>query len=172
MNKCWRCDLLFESITDLQNHLHAADNIKNDGKFPWDDELYLKPFMVDDALLYSFSIEEDEEEVDPPVTKEDILSELMNDGEIPEIYNRCHGILDTEKPQTSACLDSRRHAEDLASFFEKSEINGESTQKRKDRQLTVSFANVVAREIKNVNENYFSSYGSFGIHKEMISDKV
>ena len=42
-------------------------------------------------------------------------------------------------------------------------------QNRNDKQLRASFA---AREINNVNENYFGAYGSFGIHREMISDKV
>lgn len=35
-------------------------------------------------------------------------------------------------------------------------------RKYKDGQLKESFANVAAKEIKNVNEKYFDSYGSFG----------
>ena len=32
--------------------------------------------------------------------------------------------------------------------------------------------NLVAKDIKKVNENYFGAYSSFEIHREMISDKV
>lgn len=42
----------------------------------------------------------------------------------------------------------------------------------KDEELEVSFAKVEASEIKIVNKNYFGLYSSFGIHREMISDKV
>ncbi|ERN08006.1 hypothetical protein AMTR_s00012p00256080 [Amborella trichopoda] len=52
---------------------------------------------------------------------------------------------------------------------------GQSSQvpskKSKDKSLKVSSANVMAREIQNVNEGYFGSYSSFSIHKEMISYK-
>ncbi|PKU87939.1 probable protein arginine N-methyltransferase 3 [Dendrobium catenatum] len=179
MNKCRSGYVLFKNFTCL----HDADNIKKDGKFPWDEESYLKPFIIDDALLHSFANDEDEDDFDPPVTEEYILSELMNDGHIAQVYHSSQGILDAENPQTSACLDIRKHVaaeEKVANFFEKSKsngicggsFNGESHQKQKDCQLKVSFANVVAREIRNVNDNYFGSYASFGIHKEMISDKV
>ncbi|KAK1292576.1 putative protein arginine N-methyltransferase 3 [Acorus calamus] len=49
---------------------------------------------------------------------------------------------------------------------------GALKQKGRNKHLRVSFVNVAAREIKNVNDSYFGAYGSFGIHKEMISDKV
>ncbi|KAK8942968.1 putative protein arginine N-methyltransferase 3 [Platanthera zijinensis] len=183
MNKCWCCNLSFKGIIDLQNHLHAADAIKKDGIFPWDDDSYLKPFIIDDALLHSFPNDDDfdNEDFDPPVTKEDIVGELINNAYISEIYNSSHDILDTEKPQPSACYDIRMDVteENAANPFVKNKSNainggcdnGELPQTH-ECKLKVSFANVVSREIKNVNENYFGSYGSFGIHREMISDKV
>lgn len=182
-NKCWGCNLSFKSIIDLQNHLHSADVIKKDGIFPWDCDSYLKPFIIDDALLHSFPNDDDDnnEDFDPPVTKEDIRGELINNAYILEIYNSSHDNLDTEKPLPSACYDIRRNAteENAANPCEKNKSNvinggcdnGELPQTQ-ERKLKVSFANVVSREVKNVNENYFGSYGSFGIHREMISDKV
>lgn len=182
MNKCWSCDLEFKSIIDLQNHLHVLDTIKKDESFPWNDDLYLKPFMNDDALLHSFADDEDED-FDPPATKEEILSEILNDGDIAEIYDSNYGILDAQNLQPSVCHDIRRDVVtkvNVTNQFEKCKSNnidagsgnGELRHMLKDCNLKVSFANVVAREIKNVNENYFGSYGSFGVHREMISDKV
>ncbi|KAG0497008.1 hypothetical protein HPP92_001699 [Vanilla planifolia] len=180
--KCWACGLTFECIAELQNHLHAAVNIKICGNFPWDDDLYLKPFMNDDALLHSFAGDEEEEHFDGLVTKEDIHCEVVNVEDINEIYNCNQRILEADKPYhindhlIKGDVVDEFHA---SNHFERNKSNSiygkvENRglhQKKKD-ELKVSFANVAAKEIKNVNENYFGSYGSFCIHKEMISDKV
>ena len=48
-----------------------------------------------------------------------------------------------------------------------------SDRKSKDKHLEICSAKAaVTNEIKNVNKNYFGSYSSFAIHREMISDKV
>ncbi|KAG8391100.1 hypothetical protein BUALT_Bualt01G0152700 [Buddleja alternifolia] len=39
-------------------------------------------------------------------------------------------------------------------------------------KYTVFSTKIAANEIKNINKNYFGSYSSFGIHRDMISDKV
>jgi protein arginine N-methyltransferase 3 len=45
--------------------------------------------------------------------------------------------------------------------------------KKKDKKdLKVTFAEVAKREARNVNKDYFGSYSAFGIHREMLSDKV
>lgn len=44
---------------------------------------------------------------------------------------------------------------------------------KKDRKdLKVTFSEVAKRELRNVNKDYFGSYSAFGIHREMLSDKV
>lgn len=48
---------------------------------------------------------------------------------------------------------------------------GLSTNKDK-KDLKVTFAEVARRELRNMNEDYFGSYSAFGIHREMLSDKV
>lgn len=42
----------------------------------------------------------------------------------------------------------------------------------KDKKLRVSFAKVAEREMRNANRDYFGSYSAFGIHREMLSDRV
>ncbi|CAA0838877.1 Probable protein arginine N-methyltransferase 3 [Striga hermonthica] len=43
---------------------------------------------------------------------------------------------------------------------------------RKNETNVKSSIKIASDQIKNINKSYFNSYGSFGIHREMISDKV
>ncbi|XP_058078832.1 probable protein arginine N-methyltransferase 3 [Magnolia sinica] len=188
-NKCWNCGSTFQSNKDLQNHLHAAFNFGKDGKLPWQDDMYLKPFMPEDALLHSFGDDEDgEDDYTTSVDREELLRELANSKDLGEICIDDEDILDTV-PSELVAPNKNRSKEascvmngslNLTHSLEKVAMNrmasgedlGSPSQKQKDKNLRVSFANVAAKEIKNVNESYFGAYGSFGIHKEMISDKV
>lgn len=50
---------------------------------------------------------------------------------------------------------------------------GTTVTKKKDRKdLKVTFAQVAEKEMRNANKDYFGSYSGFGIHREMLSDKV
>lgn len=53
-----------------------------------------------------------------------------------------------------------------------SECGGSPEKVTNDKQLRTYIPKLVAKDIKIVNEDYFGSYSSFGIHREMISDKA
>lgn len=181
-NKCWSCGLACECNRKLQDHLHKYTICKKDGKFLWEDDMYLKPSLVDDALLHSFACDEDDEDFTASINKEELMRELMNNGSVDELSNGIHGIdLDNLELDIPHKIEKKEtYGENITDHFGKTTSNGiigESTlgelhQKQKDKSLKVSFANVAAKEIKKVNDNYFGAYGSFGIHREMISDKV
>lgn len=69
---------------------------------------------------------------------------------------------------------------DISAKFEKAvttestgeDKNGSLLEEQTDRQLKITRASVTAKEIKSVDDNYFGSYSSFGIHREMLGDKV
>ncbi|CAD5181458.1 unnamed protein product [Musa acuminata subsp. malaccensis] len=177
-NKCWCCGLTLQCSRDLQNHLHPASNFEKDGNFFWEDDLYLKPYMVDDPLLHSFAGDEDEEE-DPPAVDEEMMRELMTSEELPKLCNDGQSMINGDSPISDVFKETGNTEASLDSMDKISQgmmTNGmilkPCDQKQKDKILRVSLANVVARKIKNVNEKYFGSYGSFGIHREMLSDKV
>lgn len=46
------------------------------------------------------------------------------------------------------------------------------SKKKSKKNLKVTFAEVAKKEARNVNKDYFGSYSAFGIHREMLSDKV
>lgn len=178
-NRCWSCGLACQSQQDIQNHLHETVKLK-DIKPLWDDDKYLKPFMQDDPLLYSF----DEEGEDNHMTLDD-QEELMRD--LRNIDEMC--IEDTDTLEKSAHGYGENGAKEVASTSSSHEnmgnsskmemVNGDSEErvgssdgKPSDKHSKASIMNLVDKDIKKANANYFGAYSSFGIHREMISDKV
>lgn len=180
-NRCWSCGLACQSHQDIQNHVHETVKLK-DIKPLWDDDKYLKPFMQDDPLLYSFN--EDEEGEDNHMTLDD-QEELMRD--LRNIDEMC--IEDTDTLEKYAHGYGENGAKEVASTCSSHEnvgnsskmemVNGDSEErvgssdgKPSDKHSKVSLMNLVDNDIKKANANYFGAYSSFGIHREMISDKV
>ncbi|KAF0895122.1 hypothetical protein E2562_006829 [Oryza meyeriana var. granulata] len=165
-NKCWSFGQAFSSNGELCNHLQASEIPQLEGKVPWGDDVYLKPFMEDDSLLHSLSIfdEDDEEGCGMPVergecsagngslaeTRESHLNSIMNDGS--DVVDRF---------EKTCTIESTA-----------GECSGSLAQELSDKQLKIARASAAARGIKSVDDNYFGSYSSFGIHREMLGDKV
>ncbi|KAE8038434.1 hypothetical protein FH972_010945 [Carpinus fangiana] len=183
-NRCWSCGVTCQSNQDLQNHLHETVNLQ-DIKSLWEDDRYLKPFMKDDSLLYSFGEDEEgEDNCTASVDKEELMRDLENFEEI-SIDDENAG--DTTVFSSDTCdknggiiVSASNDYSHTASSLEKVVVNGvdsrehadSSVGKLKDKPLRASFPTLIAKDIKNVNKNYFGAYSSFGIHREMISDKV
>lgn len=179
-SRCWSCGLSCQSKHDLQNHLH--DVIDFNGIKPlWDDDRYLKPFMQDDSLLCNFGEYEEVEDEQISITDEDLLRELKN---IKEAYG---DDLDAVKSLVANGFFRRNEATSVsddhsnhASSSDKELINGKGSRscvsligkEPEEGSLMGNPQNHIAKHIKKVNESYFGSYSSFGIHREMLSDKV
>ncbi|KAI3990041.1 hypothetical protein MKX01_013527 [Papaver californicum] len=172
-----------------ENRSWSWSCLENEKRF-WEDDKYLKPFMKEDSLLHNFWEDEDDDEEDykMAVDKEEILMELENNQNVEMSQLIDEDIMDVV-PSRPSCSKENGNKEkfpesngylDMLRSLEKVTLNGgvvgtdsESSNNKEKRKLgKVSFANVVAKEIKTVNENYFRAYGKFGIHREMISDKV
>ncbi|KAK4285325.1 hypothetical protein QN277_002036 [Acacia crassicarpa] len=182
-NKCWSCGLTFQSNKDLLNHLHDTVNLK-DIKCLWDDERYLKPFIQDDSLLYSFDeSEEIEDDEFTPINEEELIGDLKNSEEI------CDGDQNTvEKMVLNAddCNMSRVNGTTISvndinspSTSDKDLVNDKdsrgfvsSDDKNQEGRMISNSSSRLAKHIMKVNENYFGAYSSFGIHREMLSDEV
>lgn len=183
-NRCWNCGSACQSKHDLLNHLHDVADF-NDIKRLWDDDGYLKPFMQDDSLLYSFDEYEDGEDEQISPMDEDLVRDLKNAGEISfDDQDAMKNLAVNDDPyevcrrkETASVLDDHSN---LASSSDKELINGKGSRGcvasiDKDPEEGYLMANShihIAKHIKKVNEGYFGSYSSFGIHREMLSDKV
>ncbi|GLT64965.1 hypothetical protein SLA2020_374240 [Shorea laevis] len=177
-NRCWSCGVTCLSNQELLNHLHHAVDIK-DVKLPWDDDKYLTPFMQEDSLLYSFGEDEEgEDDYKTSFDKEEVLRDLkdfgyfsLNEENIGEEIAVSTDISD-ENRMEEAVLLSNGHLNE-ANSSEKALTNGTDCDGNlKDKHSRIDLVNLVGKQIKKVNEDYFGSYSSFGIHREMIGDKV
>lgn len=149
------------------------------------DDKYLNPFMQEDPLLYSFGQDEESDNDDAtPLEKEEIMTDLREFGNISiddaDLIYALLSDLDAsnedgrEGASTSNGYSSMENISEkkIGSCICAKEDVGSFRGKAKDKHVRVSFANVVSKEIKNANEDYFGAYSSFIIHREMISDKV
>ncbi|KAK3219341.1 hypothetical protein Dsin_013311 [Dipteronia sinensis] len=182
-NRCWSCRLTCQSNQDLQSHLHETVNFRDIQLFCGDDK-YLKPFLQEDKLLYSFS--DDDEGEDDYITSLD-KEEVMKD--LRQFEDICIDDENTVKKFESETCSANENGKkvsstsnghlNIASSSGTAIINGldssgvgPSEEKANGKDSRVSLVNLAAKDIKKVNESYFGSYSSFGIHREMISDKV
>lgn len=181
-NRCWSCGLSCQSNQDLQNHLHKTVNL-NSMKAPWDDDKYLKPFREDDPLLYSFA--EDEEDDDISLTNNNLGRNMDSDGgncnademtgeSLPFHHNQIeeNGIKDCSSTSHGYLNPPSNLEAVIQSTVKTTETLGLNDKMLEDDQLKVSRGSLYSKDIKNVNDSYFGSYSSFGIHREMLSDKV
>ncbi|XP_010464990.1 PREDICTED: probable protein arginine N-methyltransferase 3 [Camelina sativa] len=143
-----------------------------DVKFPWDEEKYLKPFLQDDSLLYSFADDEEDEEEEDTFDRDEAMEDLEKLGDLS---------IDVEAlGETSMSSSDKSNINGSKDVNLLSNCNGMKEQSSagdlivngKDAEPKVCDGRLVNRNIRKVNENYFGSYSSFGIHKEMLSDKV
>lgn len=160
VNKCWSCGVTCSSKGELQKHLHLADNFDGNN-FPWDADTYLKPFLQDDPLLYSFC-EDDDEECDNMSVDTSELESYLSQFEHIDIHDESS----SDRCASDLIVPCENGGKDVASSSCKDMRN------RENEMENIPSTKIVAKEIKSVNKNYFGAYSSFGIHREMISDKV
>ncbi|KAL2478205.1 putative protein arginine N-methyltransferase 3 [Forsythia ovata] len=170
-NRCWSCGMTCQSLRDLQNHLHGVVNFES-SMLQWDNDRYLSPILQDDALLYSFAEDEEDEDgdnmsFDPKelvnwnqFEQISIEDENCSDRYVSQLMTPCENV--GNEVASASDRGIKAGVEDAVSSF----------RNEKDEQFNVSSAKIVANQIRDINKSYFGSYSSFGIHREMISDKV
>ncbi|KAJ0531102.1 putative methyltransferase transcription factor C2H2 family [Helianthus annuus] len=156
-NQCWSCGSTCKSRQALQDHLHEPSGFEN-SNLPWDNDMYLKPYMEEDNLLYSFDEDEEVDDDDDTVRNIDGFEKMSIDDET-----------DLESYASDLNLLKSCKENEVKGGTSVSATNGESSD---DKRSNNSFVKAPNRDIMIVNKDYFGSYSSFGIHKEMISDKV
>ncbi|XP_068666391.1 probable protein arginine N-methyltransferase 3 [Aristolochia californica] len=145
--------------------------------------------MSEDAFLHSFGGDEDDrDECTPTVDREEFLREVDYVKDFAKICLVDENVLDAVLYELDYVhgpfkkVHEEVHEVPIAAYKAQNVIAGNGIPggelgrfpawERKDNSLKGSFANVAARVIKNVDENYFGTYSSFGSHREMISEMV
>ncbi|GKC00532.1 probable protein arginine N-methyltransferase 3 [Tanacetum coccineum] len=168
-NQCWNCGWTCESREELQAHLHEPTSLSN-SKLMWDNDMYLKPYMENDHLLFSFDedVDDDEDMV------ENLETMSIDDKMDLETYASNFELLKSCKENEVASVSENNGASSSNGAKVKScnAETGGAYDKMSNEKKPITFSVNVDRDIMIVNKDYFGSYSSFGIHKEMISDKV
>ncbi|XP_059832016.1 protein arginine N-methyltransferase 3 isoform X1 [Hypanus sabinus] len=129
---------------------------------PWDKEEYMKPFCTEDPLL-QFDIDEIWEHV----VQKPCPSEQTNDpGQVQASH--LQSLAEVERRAEKAEAAVERIMEDfqkLRQYVQDFVINV-------DARTGTSNANAIADLQEEEESVYFSSYGHYGIHEEMLKDKV
>lgn len=152
---------------------------------PWDDDKYLNSFLQEDPLLHSF-FDDDECEEDYNVIADD--DELVRIWKTEKIKIDDESDLEKMAPACNSSLKdgSKQIVYDASATHSSLEVpsdnvtvsscnlsnGGPSFGNPNNKPLRDFPAKISDTEILNVNRSYFGSYSSFGIHREMISDKV
>lgn len=129
--------------------------------------MYLKPFMEDDSVLHSLFMDDDEEDEECGISMERGQCSAGERVLAEPLGNKLSTLSERNGSEISAQFEKRctigsTQGEDRESF----------AHETNDSQLKVARASVNAKAIKTVDDNYFGSYSSFGIHREMLGDKV
>ncbi|KAF7824750.1 putative protein arginine N-methyltransferase 3 [Senna tora] len=180
-NRCWNCGFTCESNQNLQSHLHDIVNFK-DIKLQWGDDRYLKPFIQDDSVLYNFAdYEESEDEQTTPINKEQFVKDLKI---FEEMFNGYRSTMEKVvanddknnlcgmKETTSVSDDYVNHDSSLYKDHSNDKGSRGYVKNQEEGCLIANSSCRLARHVMKVNESYFGSYSSFGIHREMLSDKA
>ncbi|XP_069761001.1 protein arginine N-methyltransferase 3 isoform X2 [Narcine bancroftii] len=129
---------------------------------PWDKDEYMKPSSVDDPLL-QFDIDE----IWEGVKKQPGSSEKANsEGQAQALLSQ--RLEEAEKRAEKAEVAIERIMEDLQKmrqYVQDFVINA-------DARTGTSTTNAIADLREEEESIYFSSYGHYGIHEEMLKDKV
>lgn len=177
-NKSWS----FAEICSSDEKLMGHGQTKN---LPWDDDKYLNPFLEDDAVLYSFDDDDEDDSfsVDPTEPALSQFEHLKVDEGCSSMHtSECDSSTLENGCQNGAKVINYDHHNgtdgenqfDMLIADDVTDIsNGALALKRTtDDKRSASYSRSSPDDIERTNKSYFSSYSSFGIHRDMISDKV
>lgn len=124
---------------------------------PWDKEEYLKPVLEDDLLL-QFDVEDLYEPVSVPFSYPNGLSE--NTSVVEKLKHMEARALSAEAALARMREDLQRMKQFAQDFVMNADVR------------TCSSTTAIADLQEDEDGVYFSSYGHYGIHEEMLKDKV
>lgn len=116
----------------------------------WNDEKYLKPLEYESWLCYDYDA---------------LRSDAATTSNEQELLNR---ITEQAKLLQQASEDMERMRFDYKELLQKVHTEAEKSSDQK----SVAGNNSIVRNTPTLDKEYFNSYSHFGIHHEMLSDRV
>lgn len=138
----------------LEGNSHSESSNSTETKVPAGTESVGASELADLTKFFQSLGEDIRDELVSPV-------DLSSTCDVPA-HSSSGSLLQDDGPPEAIDVDDR----------EVIELESKLPKKKNKKDLKVTFAEVAKREARNVNKDYFGSYSAFGIHREMLSDKV
>ncbi|PZC75315.1 hypothetical protein B5X24_HaOG206454 [Helicoverpa armigera] len=164
------CYSYIKLINYIKTHKPKPEVITNLNKVLWDDEKYLQPVEQDEWLMYDFDALTDKPS-SPKTYHANVENGLvtLSEAHFTELQRTIQFL--TQQLTESATL-LKNAKEDIKQMQESMQNLVEGGQLQKNNDETPAAANCVASVPLEMDDGYFSTYAHFGIHYDMLSDKV
>lgn len=163
------CYSYIKMINYIKTHKSTSDAIMNTRQPQWEDEIYLRPVENDEWLTFDF-----ESLMEKPSSPKTYHANVEN-GLVTLSQAHFIELQRTIQNYTEQLKESQTHLQmardDINQMKEsiKTLVEGGSSIDNKD---STTIENCVSQVPLECDEGYFSSYAHFGIHYDMLSDKV
>ncbi|XP_075992702.1 arginine methyltransferase 3 [Anticarsia gemmatalis] len=164
------CYSYIKLINYIKTHKPSAEVISNCNEAVWDDEKYLKPVENDDWLMYDFDSLTDKPS-SPKTYHANVENGLVTLSQAHflelqrTIQNLSQQLNENQTHLQMAKEDINKMQQSMKTIVE----GGSSSSSNAGPSVIVNCVSSVPLES---DEGYFSTYAHFGIHHDMLSDKV
>lgn len=163
------CYSYIKLINYIKTHKSTAEDIMSVDKSVWDDEKFLKPVGSDEWLMFDFD-SLTEKQNSPKTYHANVENGLVTLSQAHFIeLQRTIQMLTEQLKESQTHLQMAKEDMSKMQVSMKSIVDGGSANDIGDSTLIVDCVSKVPLES---DEGYFSSYAHFGIHYDMLSDKV
>lgn len=164
------CYSYIKLVCYIKTHKPSPEAIITTKKVLWDDEKYLKPIEDDDWFMYDFDSLTDKPS-SPNTYHANVENGLVTLSQAHFIeLQRTIQTLSEQLKESQTHLQMAREDIDKMQSSMKTLVEGGPTNNNGDQD------NVILKCVSNLpledDEGYFNTYAHFGIHYDMLSDKV
>lgn len=162
------CYSYIKLINYIRTHKPTPEVITNLNRVLWDDDKYYKPVEQDEWLMYDFDALTDKPS-SPKTYHANVENGLvtLSEAHFSELQ-RTIQLLTQQLAESSTLLSNAK--EDIKKMQDSMQTLVEGGNKNNTEVPTE--ANCVASVPLEIDDGYFSTYAHFGIHYDMLSDKV
>ncbi|XP_047987741.1 protein arginine N-methyltransferase 1 [Leguminivora glycinivorella] len=164
------CYSYIKLINYIKTHKPKADSVMNATEALWEEDKYLKPVENDEWLMFDF-----ESLADPPSSPQSYHANVEN-GLVTLTQSHFQELQRTIQVLTQQLNESKTHLQMAKEDISKMQASmktivdvGSSNSNGGDGVMIVDCVSKVPLED---DEGYFNTYAHFGIHYDMLSDKV
>lgn len=164
------CYSYIKLINFIKTHKPAPEVIMDSVTELWDDEKYLKPVDNDDWIMYDFDSLTDKPS-SPKTYHANVENGLvtLSEAHFSELQHTIQ-FLTSQLAESGSLLQTAK--DDIQKMQSSMKMIVDGGQSNSNSEEPPGLVNCVAQVPLECDEGYFNSYAHFGIHYDMLSDKV